>query len=245
MPSYTSIRLPEIETLGLKDCYLCGKSLGSETTPDHVIPDVLFDKGSPFKPTLPVHHDCNNQKSTEDRWFTKHIQLLSAFDPGAENEFSIMMDKAKNEKRDAYVVGKKLRNYKLARTMFDDATWGLELRHKGKSLLQLQISPSEAARNKKYLEIMCRGLFIRNVAFANPAIPELIAKQYVDLELRGKDVGFTDSIKSFVDGSRDSKWGQWWDGKISYIGSRVAETPDKGYLFVQFYSQVGILAVFR
>jgi hypothetical protein len=245
MPSYTSIRFPEIGDLGLKACYLCGKALSSETTPDHIIPDVLFDKGSPSKPKLPVHHDCNNQKSMEDRWFTKHIQLLSAFDSRAEDEFSVMMNKAKDEKRDVYMVGKKLRNYKLARTMFDDAIWGLELRYEGKSLLQLQISPSEAARYKKYLQTMCRGLFIRNVPFSNPSTPELIAKQYVDLELRGKGVGFMDSIKSFVDGSRDSKWGQWWDGKISYIGSRVAETPDKGYLFVQFYSQVGILAVFK
>jgi len=245
MPDYISVRFPNASDLNLIDCYLCGKPLDTVSTPDHIIPDRLFENNDPFRPQLQVHHDCNNLKSLEDRWFVKHIQLRSAFDPRAESEFSEMMDKAKREKGDVYIIGKRLRNYKLARTMFDYAIWGMELKHNGKSLLQLQIPAREAARFKKYVEDMCRGLFIRNVPYAKPSVPELIIKQYVDLELRGKDVGFMNSIKSFIDGSRETKFGQRWGDKISYIGSRVVETPDRGYLFIQFYSQIGILAVFR
>jgi len=245
MSNYISIRCPDLNDLGISECYLCDKKLDSETTSDHIIPDHIFDTGDQSRPQLPVHFSCNDQKSKDDQWFVKNVQLRSAFDHRAENEFSGMMNKAIEEKVDAYVVGKKLRNYKLARAIFDNTSWGLELWHGGNSMFQLKLSLEDVTRFERYVVKMCKGLFIRNVPLARPMASELIIVQYANLELRGKEAGFMDSIKSFVDASQATKFGQMWGNKISYIGSRVVETPDKGYVYIQFYSQFGILATFK
>lgn len=227
-----------------EDCYLCGKPLNQPTTPDHIIPVSLFIKGDPHRPKLIVHDKCNNLKSKEDEWFVRQLQIRSAFNPEVEKEFSKMMDKALSEKKDAYIIGKKLHSYKLAKTLFDKVIWGLEIKHKGQSLKQMKISKEDVNRFNKYVETMARGLFIKNVEGARPAVPDLILKQYADLELRGQQDGFIESIKQFIDGSTRTRFGQMWGDRISYIGSRVQETPNKGFVFIQFYTQFCVLATF-
>jgi len=242
---YLSIRYSEKIDPQITNCYLCDKPLDTEITPDHIIPDHLFNKNDPHRPKLYVHHGCNNQKSKKDQWFIKQIQLRSYFDPRAERDFSKMMDKAKKEKSDAYIIGKKIPSYKLARGIFDKVVWGMEFKHGNQSFLQLKISHPNAVRFQQYVEIMCQGLFIRNVPSSKPPKPDLIMKQYANLELRDKVGGFMNTIKTLVKDAEGSKFGQRWGDRVSYIGSRVAETPNKGFLFVQFYSQFGIFATFR
>lgn len=242
---YAQIRyLDEIDK-EIAKCYLCGEALETEETFDHIIPNELFSKSDPHRPKLLVHHNCNNLKSKDDEWFVKQLQLRSSFDPLAEKQISTLLQKAIDERPDAYIVGKKLHNYKLAKGMFDNVTWGLELKHGDRDLMQMKFSVEDSTRFRRYLENMCRGLFIRNVPLTEPPIPELIPVQNADLELRGKNIGFVESIKNFVNSSTGSNFMQQWGNRMTYIGSRVAETPNKGYLFIQFYSQFSILAVFK
>lgn len=226
------------------DCYLCGKPLDVPTMPDHIIPDSLFLKGDPHRPKLPVHHKCNDKKSKEDEWFVRQLQIRSAFNPEAEKEFSKMMDKAMVEKKDAYIIGKRLHSYKLAKTLFDKVIWGLEVRHNEQSIKQMKMPKEDVDRFSKYIETMTRGLFIKNVEGTNPGVPNLLLKQYTDLELRGKKEVFMESIKPLIDNSTRTRFGQIWGNRILYIGDRVKETPNKGFVFIQFYSQFCVLATF-
>ena len=109
----------------------------------------------------------------------------------------------------------------------------------------MKIDEDNANRFQRYVETMCRGLFILSVPGSKPSAPELIMKQYADLELKGKVTDFVSGVENLVAMSRDSKFGQHWGNRISYIGSRVKENPNKGFIYVQFYSQFGILAFFR
>lgn len=181
----------------------------------------------------------------DDEWFVRHLQIRSSFNPDAEQKVSRLLEKATYEKKDAYIVGKKVRNYKLARGMFDGIIWGMELKHKGQGLKQIKIPQKDVERFLAYIKTMCRGLFIKNIMGAQPSEPEIIVRQYVDLELRNTENTFIEPVKKLIESAKGSNFGQRWGNWISYIGSRVKETPNKGYLFVQFYSQVGILAFFK
>ena len=219
----------------IHECYICGRLLDSRITLDHIIPNEFFDKNHPFRPKLKVHHACNNLKSKDDEWFVKQIQLRCSFNPVAHQELTKLLDKAQREKPDAYIVGKKLHNYKLAMGIFKNMIWGMELRHKGQGLIQMQISKEDSSRFKRYFETMCKGLFIRNVPGSKPSAPELIQSQYPYSELKRTDVSFTDAVKNLLEQTRGSHFGQQWGKKILYVGSRVKETPNKGFIFIQFY----------
>ena len=65
--NYLDNRFLSLEKLNIKDCYICGKALGIDVTPDHIIPTSLFRKDDPNRPKLPVHSICNNKKSKEAR----------------------------------------------------------------------------------------------------------------------------------------------------------------------------------
>ncbi len=228
-------------------CYLCNKKFKSKDVldKDHIIPDKFFLKDSPQRPKLPVHNICNNKKSIEDEWFIKQLQLRSSFNSEAEKEFNRMVDKAIREKPDAYIIGKKLHHYKLAKGIFNKITWGLEIKHRGQTFMQMEASREDYLRFQQYVETMCRGLFIYRIPNSKPSKPDLIMKQYAYLELKGKDTFFVDAIKNLINMSKSSKFGQQWGNRITYIGSRVRESENKGFLFIQFYSQFGILATFR
>ena len=226
-------------------CYLCNKKLEGKISSDHVIPDKLFTKEDPNRPQLYVHHSCNDLKSKEDEWFMRHLQLRCSTNPKAELEFSKMMDKAIIEKQDAYIVGKKLRNYKLVRTMLDDVRWGIELYHNGKHLKQFIINEEETNRFESYIKKMCLGLFIFNVENSQPTLQSLILKHYAGLDLSYKKSNFFEEINKIFILSERYRFGQQWGDKILYFGSRVQETKNKGFIFIQFYSQLGILASFE
>ncbi len=226
-------------------CYLCDEPLDSTATSDHIIPNHLFKPGDPHRPKLPVHYACNNLKSKEDEWFVKQLQLRSAFDKGAEEEFSKLMTKAIIEKPDAYIIGKKLHNYKLAKGMFEGIEWGFELPYKDEALMQFKIPKNIAERFGKNVEDLCTGLYIRNIPSSKPSRPEIMLTQDKKLAFNGKAEGFYNSIIGFMKASESSLFMQRWDSRIFYVGSRVAETPDKGFIFIQFYTQFNILAVFR
>ena len=241
---YTSIRysdkLPDVT-----ECYLCGKKLEDNFTQDHIIPNMLFHPGDEYRPKLYVHSICNRQKSLDDEWFVHHVRFRSSVNPVAEGEFVKFLDKAATELPDAYILGKNPRNLKLAKKIIGDVSSSFEIKYGEKDLVQFLVSEENSVRFKKYVETMCRGLFIRNVSQSNPQAPEIRHVTYTHLEMLGKLKFFTENIKQMIEVSESSRFGQQWGDRITYIGSRVAENPNKGFLLVQFYSQFCIEAFFR
>src|SRR3989344_4584765 len=118
-----------METLTIQNCYLCGKKLEGSISFDHIIPDTLFRKNDPDRPKLPVHIKCNNQKSVDDEWFVKQLQLRSSFHPDAMAEFSKMLKKAISETPKAYLIGERVHHLKLAKGIFSKVNWGMEIVH--------------------------------------------------------------------------------------------------------------------
>lgn len=242
---YASLSYSDKIDEAINTCYLCGLKNDTTSSLDHIIPDNLFRSSDEHRPKLPVHHTCNNLKSKEDEWFLRQLQVRSSFNPQAQSEINRMMDKAIVEKPDAYVIGKKLYNYKKAKSVFEGIQWGLELRHQGQSLMQMRLPLRSVQRFQKYLETMIRGLFIRNVSASNPSTPELTQIQWADLELKGKDRSYIEHIKKILNMTSEHKFGQQWGDRVFYIGSPILETPSKGYIFMQFYTQFCVLAFFR
>lgn len=225
-------------------CYLCGKQLQEPLSEDHILPDNLFTKGDPNRPKLLVHHACNQSKSMDDQWFAKMVLLRCGFDARAEKKFSEFMDEAIRQKSDAFLIGKRPTEYVLAKKIFDQAKWGLEFIKDGRELKLLELPGVEKDRFIGYLKNLFKGLYLLKVEGANPSEPEILAsKQYADLDLRGDREVFFAPIKSLYKPRDPNIFGQRW-GNILYFGSRVSETPDKGYVFIEFYGELGILAAF-
>lgn len=242
--NYLDNRFLSLEKLNIKDCYICGKALGIDVTPDHIIPTSLFRKDDPNRPKLPVHSICNNKKSKDDRWCVKFIQFYAGFSTEAQADFKKFMDKAYREKPYAYLIGQRNPNYKLAMKLFGNIKSGFEIKSGGDILHQFQVSPEAAERVSNWMKLVCRGLFIRNVLSAKPNLPKLQWNQYALSELKGQEQQFIAPIQRLIDRSNATSFGQQWGDRISYIGSRVSESPDKGYIFIHFYHQVGIFAGF-
>lgn len=243
--AYQPLRHPKFDGLEIINCYLCDKPLQGEKSPDHIIPDHLFVSGDPNRPQLFVHQNCNEQKSKDDEWFVKQLQFSTAYDPEAYLNFSKFLDKAKSEIPDAYLIGKKPRHLVMAKRIFEKGIWGMELVSKGQTYAQFKPPKENTERFYCFIENMCRGLFIRNVQSPCLGKPELIIRQYEELKIKGKYEGYRESIQTFINGSQSSLFGQSWNNRILYLGSRVAETPNKGYIFIEFYRQIGILGIFK
>lgn len=244
MNDYTDSRHPKLEELAVDYCYICGNSLNGDTTPDHIIPNSLLRKGDPDRPTLPVHHACNNRKSKEDEWCMRFLQFYAGFSPDAQAEFIKLAQKAQAEKPFAFLIGHKNRNYKLAMSLLGNMQPGLEIKRGGESFHEFRVSKKDALRVSRWMQQLCKGLYIRNVAGAHPQSPKLTWNQYALSALKGQEKQFIEPVQRLIDNSSSTSFGQQWGDRVTYIGSRVTETQDKGYIFIHFYRQVGILAAF-
>lgn len=242
--NYVDKQHPALRDLAINDCYICQKPLGADTTLDHIIPDSFFSKGDKNRPKLPVHHTCNNAKSQDDRWCVKFLQFYAGFSPEAEADFKDFMNKAMAEKPFAFLIGNKNPNYRLATGLLGKMTPGIEIQRGGQTLHQFRVAPSAGRRVSEWMKLVCRGLYIRNVPSAEPPEPKLTWNQYALSQLKGQEKQFIAPIQRLINSSGATSFGQEWGSRVSYIGSRVGETPDKGYLFIHFYREVGVLAAF-
>lgn len=229
----------------IKKCYLCNLPLDTDYDWDHVIPTELFHSKDPHRPKLPVHKQCNNLKSKDDEWFIKQLQFRCSFNKEAEKEYSILLNTAIKEIPDAYIIGKKPRNYIFAKGMGEKLLWLFSIEHNGQTMEVARINEEDSARFEKYIRTMCRGLFIKNIPFSNPKIDKLTYKSYPYLELKGGRTQFINKMKDLFELSKTSRFGQKWKDRILYFGSRVKESPDKGFVFIELYSQFAILAWFK
>lgn len=228
-------------------CYLCSEELNGENSSDHVIPNGLFPPNSPFRPKLPTHHTCNNDKSKSDEWFIRQIQKMGSLNPIAlESLNSKLLDKAIVEKENVGIIGKsnKLRNYKLARTILEKDKWGSGIIVNSTGHSTLEQSPETVEKVSEYIKRLARGLYILNIPDANPELPLLQGIQFAGGKATGKYEPFMANVQKFVDLTRGSCFEQQWSGIVRYKGSQLTESPNSGYLYIQFYDQVGFLAVF-
>ncbi|HSX16114.1 MAG TPA: hypothetical protein VLF40_04955 [Candidatus Saccharimonadales bacterium] len=245
MPSdYWELNYKELNKDTVKICYLCGRELSGEVSPDHVIPTGLFAKGSPKRPQLAVHHGCNNSKSFEDEKFIRQIQVMGSLNPDAEAEAIKLLHKAQAQKPNAYIIGKShlLRDYKKAVGLLDKTSWGMQLVVDGDVKSALHFGKENAELVAAYMKRLCRGLYIRNVPDATPAIPRLRGVQYAAAKLAGNLEEFTTPVNTLM---QQCGYVQQWGNRVRYAGNFLSSDISKGFVFVEFYGEVGYLAMFE
>jgi hypothetical protein len=233
--------------VNISQCYLCGERLTDDIVMDHVIPSSLFKKGSPNRPKLPVHDGCNNAKSKDDEWFIRHVSLLSGLNEEAFSGLEKFISKAEAQKMHIGkdVSRRQIHELKLAQTLLDKNTWGYRSVIDGETLHLLNIGEDNVVRSDKYIKQICRGLYLLNVPGSNPTIrPKLAGMQFVKGIKDGSYESYKNSIVTLIQSSTASGFSQEWPDRIIYHGSRVSESQDKGYLYIEFYGEVGYLAGF-
>lgn len=232
----------------VKLCYLCGKQLNDDKKSDHVIPNKLFSSGSPNRPQLPVHHVCNNGKSKDDEWFIRQINLLCGLNEDAAQNTEKLLKKAELQRPNGYIEGKahEIRDYKIAVSLLDGHNWGeKQVQNNGETLYLLNLNKDNGIRTSAYVKQMCRGLYMKNVPDSNPTTkPRLTGIQYAHASHEGRYQQFEDSVKNLIQNTSSSGFFQRWSDCVFYYGSRVVESPDKGFVFIEFYGEVGYLAMF-
>lgn len=228
-------------------CYICKQKLGhpAQLDKDHIIPNTFFSSGDKDRPKLSVHKNCHDsKKSMDDRWFVKRIQLMSSTHPEAKVGIDEFLRKAGKQRKDAFVIGKRISDYKLAKTVFNDLTEGIHIQSKGEEFVYLQIDGANKKRFNDYVTNMCIGLYMYYIADALPNTPTLQFINLPVLQIQGKKQEVLEKIAEPINKYGPNFVGKWSD-RLYILGQRVKETSNKGYLYCEFYSCIGILAVFR
>jgi hypothetical protein len=106
----------------------------------------------------------------------------------------------------------------------------------------LHFGKENSAQAAAYMKRLCRGLYIRNVPDANPTIHSLRGVQYAAAKVEGKLDVFTSSVNTLM---QQCGYGQQWGSRVRYGGNFIASDINKGFVFVEFYGEVGYLALFQ
>jgi hypothetical protein len=240
---YSENHHPPLSELRVGICYICSQPLKTERSPDHIIPDSFYLKGAGHRPKLPVHDECNNLKSKDDRWFLKQIALMASLDPRAEADLIAFLDKATKELPRAGLIGSRLPNYALARTLLDGVVEGMDIKHGNRVLTQFTQDPKSLARLDEYIRCLCRGLFMRNVPGAVPDLPEVKWINRDEEQVKGSYSG-SEAMERVLAKGGDSLFHQKWGDHLAYYGIGLTENRNHGFIFVQFYRNLGAYALF-
>ena len=236
---YTDHNYRSLNEIGITQCYLCGNELEGDKSVDHIIPNKLFPKDSEKKPILFVHTRCNNNKSKEDEWFIRSTQLMASLNPRAFELLNAkLLNKALSQKEN--LKDKNIRDYKLAVSLLDKNRWGQKIN--GNSVLHF--GEEYTQRTMKYMQQVCRGLYLRNVPDALVKLPVLSGVQFAASVTQGTYEQFAKSVRAFTQYVRPAGFFQDWGGVISYSGSCVDGDVNKGFIYVELYGEVGYLALF-
>lgn len=238
---YDVINFPDLKSLDITNCYLCHKPLDEQLSSDHVIPNNLFPKGSPNRPQLMTHVDCNTgQKSLEDQRFRLRVQLHCSTNPVAESLFREFLQRVRDEKQaQENGAAGSMKYTKLLETIFSKMERDQILRGNGGEYIEMRGGITHATELKSYVDRICTGLFIRNVKGANPTNVASSWYNYKLLALKGSQ-GFPDEVLDLL---KRRQFGQSWDGIVKYFGGASKESPDKGFVFIEFYGSLGVLAI--
>jgi hypothetical protein len=247
---YLQVGHPRLRDLNVVDCYLCGESLSGRVTPDHIIPNSLYDKGAGNRPTLPTHRECNRAKSLDDEWFKRMVELMSAATDAQASEGAFrFFQKAEAEAQKAFLVGvdDRLRNYKLFRRLVQSVGGRrLTVTHQGRPVPQLAVGRENERRLVDYVGSLCQGLFVRNVPGATPGRPQVGWIQFAQAELTGEGASIMRKAIALIESSKahNSFFLQGWGDRIYYAGSSLPDDPNFGFVVLQLYNSVAFLAIF-
>lgn len=237
--NYAELNHPALAEMRITQCYLCGSELNGENSPDHIIPNKLFPSSSDKKPILPVHKQCNSNKSKEDEWFIRSTQLMASLNQDASGILTEkLLSKALDQKSKLGIKGQRIRDYKLAVNLLDKNKWGEKIN--GHSVLY--VGEENAKRTSNYMKQLCKGLYLRNISGASVKQPELSGVQFAASVAQGTYNDFAKSVKSLT---QHAIFFQDWGGQISYSGSHIKEDINKGFVYVELYGEVGYLAFFK
>lgn len=247
---YTENRHPELSSLNIDKCYLCNENLGNDSTIDHIIPGSpgqIFEVNSSRKPCLPVHKICNDAKSKDDEFYMRHIQLACSNHPDAAKSFAHFLEKAIAEKPNAYLVGRdtSLRNYKIAKSLIDTERPAIYVRQKGQEMPSVPLKEENVERVHRYVQMMCKGLFVRNVPGSWPSLPRMEWMQYRRGDIEGKYIGFSTGVKDIIRAGGTRVFSQHWADRVFYAGFSLPEHNNLGVIFVELFGEVGYLAAFQ
>lgn len=222
-------------TLPILRCYICNNLLDEKPTKDHIIPQALFPAGSEHRPALPVHVACNSGKSKDDEWFTRLVQARAHKHPDAEKSIIDFLDKADKQWPTQWeeVGTHKIRDYKLATTLFGDATpIGPEDLPNG-IVPKLRFGETTNKREAEYIKRLARGLCIRQMPFSNPEVHDLVISQYAGLQEDGLWDDFLKDIGNFFLEPQDATFMQMWPDRVMYVIN-----PSNGMVFIEFWKEV-------
>jgi|GEM_PF-2101950 len=242
---YTSRNFPLTEDLS-SNCYICGKPKSNQLSKDHLIPRALFHPGSPHRPYLTVHPDCNNEKSTEDEKFAIRIMLAANRSTSAQQDLLPFLKRANEEINNGYLVGKsaEIRNYKLKRTIANELSESFSIIDGAKRLVEVKASEKHLREMHQYAIRMARGLFIRNVRDGTPNEKNAIIlwHDYYQLNLHGALHSSMELVRHTLAGavSNDTLFGQAWHGLVEYYGGKTDEKGTGGFVYIKFYDAMGI-----
>ncbi|MDN5274857.1 MAG: hypothetical protein JWP06_758 [Candidatus Saccharibacteria bacterium] len=248
---YNEINHPKYNDLHLTDCYLCGKPLKGMLSKDHIIPNSMFPKGAGCRPQLPVHPGCNNGKSMIDERIKMRILFISSTNPVAEGILKRdLLNPSQEQKQYADLIGmgRKVRDYKLARTLARDFQHSLDVIQDGTPYVEVIGSKKHVLELNRYVSKMAQGLFIRNVPGIKPGRPEICWTDKKMMQLHGISIEtLSEPLKNMVEKANASGalFGQIWPGHISYIGSPASDIEGTGWMWIEFYNTCGILVLFH
>lgn len=225
-------------------CYVCSKPLDGKTTKDHIIPQALFHKDCGDRPYLLVHKRCNNGKSLDDEKFVIRIQLMCNWRSQAQQDVLPFLEIANQEATDAYLVGRRVRNYKLKRTIAREFKEEYQAYINGQHLVQVRLGDEHVRAMKRYAIKMAYGLFLRNVPGAMPDMNKVLYMwlDYYHLNMRGLFESSMERVKHTIQSAShdDMLFGQAWEGLVEYYGGKTDAMGTAGFIYIEFYKAIGI-----
>jgi hypothetical protein len=233
----------------ISTCYICNKDLEGKTTKDHIIPQSLFHKDCGERPYLLVHKHCNTGKSLDDEKFVIRMQLMCNWRPQAQQDVLPFLEVANQEASDAYLVGRRVRNYKLKRMIAREFKEDYQAIINGQHLVQVRVSDEHANAMKQYAVSMAYGLLLRNLPNAKVDISKVDYRwfDYFSLNNQGLFKKNMDNIGRLLQtaSQHDLLFGQAWEGLVEYYGSKTNEAGTSGFIYIEFYKAIGIWVNFH
>ncbi len=228
--SYSSGNIFQLDASFTFRCYICNKLIdpSKAISRDHVIPKTLFNKEKTNRPTIDVHVACNsNDKSKEDKWFSKSTLYRSLLNPIALEKFSDFIESAERSRtKQAYKTTSDTSNEKLLRTILNDG-------------FVINGILDNDTRETNYVMMLARGLIIRNSWHMKCEIVEVLSL-HRPLLTKGQNKKIDKYIKStFLDKLASCIY-QFWDDDIRYVIN-----PNENLVYLEFYGQQAYLVGFN
>ena len=219
--SYSSGNIIQLDDSFIFRCYICNKIIDSDepTSKDHVIPQTLFNNEKTNRPTIRVHVLCNStDKSKDDHWFSRMVFYRSILNPVALEKFNRFIESTERSRTNhTEKIRPNLSDEKLLRTI-------LETKYETGFL-------ENETREKKYIEMLARGLIIRNSWHIKCDVVKVLSV-HRSVHTKKQNKKLDEYIKITFLNELDSCMYQFWDEDLMY-----AINAKENVLYLEFYGQ--------